>query len=110
MKYLTLDQADRKRLKAVQFLEDVVGDPSRAADFDAMSPEEYAEHKGIEIIDNPRSQTTMTKQELEQENAELKQELKDFQDEMDTIVEIASGDGEEDDDDEEDEEDDEGEA
>jgi len=35
--------------KAVRFLENVVGDPDRAAEFEAMSPEEYAEHKGIKI-------------------------------------------------------------
>ena len=35
--------------KAVRFLRDVIGDPDRAEEFEAMSPEEYAEHKRIEI-------------------------------------------------------------
>ncbi len=33
----------------MRFLRDVVGDPEKAEEFERMSPEEYAEHKRIEI-------------------------------------------------------------
>jgi hypothetical protein len=39
--------------EAVRFLRDMVGDPDRAEEFEAMSPEAYAEHKRIEIENPP---------------------------------------------------------
>jgi hypothetical protein len=44
------------RKKAVRFLRDVLGDRSRAEEFETMTPEEYAEHKRV-TIENPRHQS-----------------------------------------------------
>jgi hypothetical protein len=41
----------RMQEKAVRFLQDVVGDPDRAEEFEAMSPEEYTGHKrSVEVV------------------------------------------------------------
>jgi hypothetical protein len=45
----TLDQIERMKSKAAEFVRDVVGDPDRADEFEEMSPEEYAAHKQIQI-------------------------------------------------------------
>jgi len=69
-KQLTRDQAERKRQQAVAFL-DRIGEPERAAEFDGMSVEDYAEHRGFELAANPRrkarKQTMATKSELEEQ-------------------------------------------
>ena len=39
-----MDEVERKRQKAVAFLEDVVGEPDRADEFDSMTTREYADH------------------------------------------------------------------
>ena len=44
-KTVTREQAEAKRQKAVDFL-NRMGDSDAADDFDAMSTDEYAEHKG----------------------------------------------------------------
>ena len=49
-KQFTADQVQAKKDKAVQFLRDVVGDDDRADEFEDMSLDEYAEDKGIEIV------------------------------------------------------------
>jgi hypothetical protein len=95
--------------KAVQFLRDVVGDPEKAEEFDALSPEEYADHKRI-TIKNPfpapitnRRRTHMARQrytELKGRIAELEEENQNLSDKLDSVLEIVS---EEDEDDEEDE-------
>jgi hypothetical protein len=56
--------------RAVQFVEDVLGDPDKATEIEALTPEEYAERKRISISPNPNQQgkRTMagpTKQELQ---------------------------------------------
>ncbi len=81
MKSKTFDQIESMRQKAVRFLRDVVGDPDKAEEFEAMSPADYAEHKKIRMIENPsdiskfkshrRSTTTMARKTY----AELQEEL-----------------------------------
>ena len=99
--------------KAVRFLQDVVGDPDRAEEFEAMSPEEYAEHKRIEI-ENPFSDRARSSQrrmhmarrptyaQLEGRVAELEEENQSLSDKLDSISDIVE---EEEDEDEEDDED-----
>jgi hypothetical protein len=56
-KRMTLNQADAARRRAVAMLVNF-GDEAGAEDFDSMSPEEYADHKGIEIVNaNPSTRT-----------------------------------------------------
>lgn len=45
MKFMTPGEAETKRQKAVTFLHRI-GKDDLADEFDAMPPEEYAEHKG----------------------------------------------------------------
>ena len=84
--------------KAVRFLQDVVGDPERAGDFAAMTPDEYADHKRIKI-ENPSSgpierrndymaKSNLTKAELEDRVSELEDENQDLQDRLDSISDI----------------------
>jgi hypothetical protein len=99
-----------KRIKAVQFLRDVVGDDDKADEFDDMDVEAYAERKHIQII-NPRRNTGMpngdprTKSELLGEIDQLQQENQDLQDQLDAISDIISPPEEEDDDDADDDSD-----
>ncbi len=57
----TIDQIRAMQDKAVRFLRDVVGDPDKAEEFEAMSLEEYAEHKRV-TIENPFSSRLQTPQ------------------------------------------------
>ena len=69
-KEITRSQADRKRAQAVTFMERI-GLADRAEEFDQMSTDEYAEHKGFTL--NPTSNSkekvpalaTPTKSDLE---------------------------------------------
>ncbi|MEO8027572.1 MAG: hypothetical protein ABI823_13915 [Bryobacteraceae bacterium] len=110
MKLLTLSEAESKRRKAVEFLHRI-GDDDRAEEFEAMSPEEYAEHKGVEIVANPqRSQRMARGKTVAQLTAELDEandQIDELQGKLDDIVGIVADDDDEaDEEDEEDDEDD----
>ena len=112
----TLDQVQAMQEKAVRFLHDVVDDPDRADEFEAMSPEEYAEHKGVEI-ENPspaRGKENKTRRlqmdrptyrELKDRIEELEEENQALNDKLDSISDIVS-EAEEDEEDEDDEDED----
>lgn len=74
--------------KAVRFLRDVVGDPDKASEFEAMAPEEYAAHKKITIRENPEirrrrfSMAAVTKAQVD----ELNDQLDDIQDILDDAL------------------------
>jgi hypothetical protein len=92
---MPLDAIERKQAKAVQFLRDVADDPDKADEFESMSPEEYAEDKGIKIVANPYQRTIhcgeepiMTKQEMEGRIAELEESNEDLQSRLDSIIDI----------------------
>jgi hypothetical protein len=99
--------------KAVRFLQDVVGDPDRAEEFEAMSPEEYAEHKRIEI-ENPFSDRARSSQrrlhmarrptyaEMQDRVTELEEENQALNDKLDSISDIVGEEDEEDEDEDED--------
>jgi hypothetical protein len=95
-KRMPLDAIERKQAKAVQFLRDVPDDPDKADEFEAMSPEEYAEHKGIEIAENNPAYVTLqlgrrpdvTRQEMEERITELEEENEDLQSRLDSIGDI----------------------
>jgi hypothetical protein len=52
-KQVTREQAERKKRQAAAFMERI-GEPDRANEFDNMSVDEYAEHRGLEIASNPK--------------------------------------------------------
>lgn len=102
----TIDQVVAMKEKAIRFLQNVVGDPGRAEQFDEMSPYAYAEHKGIRIENpsshtinprrfNPMPGTILTKAELEDRVAELEEENQDLQDRIDSIADIIEPDEDE---------------
>jgi hypothetical protein len=87
--------------KAVRFLSDVVGDPDRADEFESMTPEEYAQTKGIQIKNPTKGKNTMaapTRAELEDRVAELEDENQNLNDKLDSILDIASDEDSESDD------------
>jgi hypothetical protein len=53
-KSVTREQAERKKQQAAEFMERI-GEPDRADEFDSMSVEEYAEHRGLQLVaTNPK--------------------------------------------------------
>jgi len=82
----------------------VVGEPEKADEFSAMTPEEYAEHKRV-TIQNPFSanQRRMhmarrpTYADLQDRVSELEEENQALNEKLDSIADIASTDEEEDD-------------
>jgi|SRR6516162_8834644 hypothetical protein len=53
-KTVTREQAEAKRQKAVDFL-NRIGQSDSADEFDAMGPDEYAEHKGLMLSNSRRN-------------------------------------------------------
>lgn len=53
-KHLTRDQVAAKQDKAVRFLRDVAHDDDKADEIEDMSLEEYANHKKIDMVSNPK--------------------------------------------------------
>jgi len=78
---LSYEQVAQKKAKASQFLRDVVGDDDKAADFDYMSVEDYAEKKHIQIVNTGRSSLMTNK------NGRTKQDLLD---QVDALTERVS--------------------
>ena len=124
-KQVTREQAERKKQQAAEFM-DRIGEPDRAEEFDSMSVDEYAEHRGLELVNNPRrkARKTMmaTKSELQEQVDQAAAVLNEAytpestREELATAVgealDILNGEDEEEDDDnsDEDEEDDEDEG
>jgi len=110
MKDVTYDQAEAKRRKAEQFLRDVVGDDDRADEFGGMSTEDYAERKGLRIINPARRNTTMayTKAQLEERIRDLEEENENLAEQIDEAAKIFGFVDDEDEDDDPEDDDDEG--
>jgi hypothetical protein len=116
MRLLTRSEAETKRRKAVEFLKRI-GNDDAAERFDAMTPEDYAEHKGVELIENPlrrkiaMAETGPTKAELSETLDQIEDLLEDALDpeltreelvaKVKEIADVASGDDGGDDEEEE---------
>lgn len=111
----TLDQIVAMKAKAARFVRDVVGDPERADEFEAMSPQEYAAGKRIEIK-NPASGNSSrairrirmarpTYADLKDRIDELEEENQVLNDKLDSVLDIVSDEDEDDDQDDEDDQD-----
>jgi len=100
---MTLSEAETKRRKAVECLRRI-GNDDAADEFDDMSAREYAEHKGAQIVGNPRrrnqnmARRTKSKEELQAELDEANEYIEQLEGKLDDIAGIAR---EEDDDEEE---------
>jgi hypothetical protein len=57
-KQVTREQAERKKAQAAAFMERI-GESDRADEFDDMSVDEYAEHRGLQIA-NPQRKARKT--------------------------------------------------
>jgi hypothetical protein len=109
MKYMSEGEAETKRQKAITFLHNI-GNDDAAAEFEHMTPAEYAEPKGAQLMQNPTRRTSMPKTKSK---AELEDELSDAQDyiaelegKLNDIVGIASDEPEEDEEDDSEDDDD----
>ena len=86
---MTRSEAETKRRKAVEFLRRI-GKDQDAERFEAMTPQEYAEHKGAELLENPFRRCSMARRrrtvaELEAEIADLQEQVDDLEGENETL-------------------------
>ena len=111
MKYLSLGEAETKRQQAVDFLRRI-GKDDEADEFEDMSPEEYAEHKGADLLDNPTNRKgkkmarNKTKEQLQAELGEANDYIEQLERKLDDIAGIASDEDEDSEDEDEDGDDD----
>lgn len=98
-KKLTHAQVKSRQAQAVRMLTDVVEPPDldRADEIASMTPQEYADHRGFELVENPKRRSSMaSKADLEEQVQELESEVAELQDELDAIADIAAPPEEED--------------
>ncbi|SRR5579871_848555 len=77
-KEVTREQAERTKAQAAEFMARI-GEPDRAADFDSMTVDEYADHRGFRLS-NPNRRRTRTVA-----NGSTKAHL---QDQLDSAIEV----------------------
>jgi hypothetical protein len=82
-KQLTPEQAERKKSQASAFMERI-GQPDRAQEFEEMSVDEYAEHKGL-TLSNPRNIRKRSTIFMAKGNPETKADL---QDQIDQAIDV----------------------
>lgn len=75
-KDVTREQAERKKEQAAAFMERI-GDTDRAEEFDEMSVDEYAEHKGLRLTNPTRKQK---RRKAKMANGYSKSDLQDMVD------------------------------
>jgi hypothetical protein len=73
-KQVTREQAERKRTQAVAFL-DRIGEPDRAEEFDDMSTDEYAEHRGLRLTNPERKRRYMAARTTGPTKADLQEQI-----------------------------------
>ena len=89
-KKMTKEEAEVYQQKAIRGLENL-GFDDEASDVADLTPEQYAEEKGIQIV-NPRRRTAdmANKQELEEQVRELEDENEELQSRLDEILDIVA--------------------
>lgn len=109
MKFLTPGEAETKRHKAVDFLHRI-GKDDLADEFEGMSAEEYAQHKGATLMNSGTRKGTMakgkSKADLEDELDDANDYIEKLESRLNDIVGIASEDDDNDDADNDDDEED----
>ena len=77
-KYMTRSEAATAKDRAAKLMEST-GQSDRAEDFRRMSVEQYAEHRGAMLMDNPRSRRAImsTKTELQDQIEQLEDLLEE---------------------------------
>ena len=107
---MTKGEAETKRQKAIEFLHRI-GNDDDAARFEAMDVREYAEHKGADLIENPRRRKgsmprAKSKADLEDELDDANDYIEELEGKLNDIVGIAADDDDSDEDADSDEDDD----
>ncbi len=104
---MTPSEAEEKRQKAIDFLRRI-GQDDDAGRFEAMDAAEYAEHRGAELRENPKTRSrNMARKNPSNLQAELDDAndyITELEDRLDSIAGIVSGDDESDDDESDDDE------
>lgn len=90
MKPITRERLETMKKRAVSFLQNVAGDPTRAAEVDAESLQQYADRKGLYIENPGRKTNSMTVKELNARVKELEEQVEDLSDTITKINDIAS--------------------
>jgi len=89
-KQMTEEEAEVYQQKAIRGLENL-GLEDEADDVADLTPAEYAEEKGIEILNPKRRATNMaSKQELERQVRELEEENEELQGRLDEVLDIVA--------------------
>ncbi|HEV8417044.1 MAG TPA: hypothetical protein VGQ49_25855 [Bryobacteraceae bacterium] len=86
-KTLTRQQVQSRKDKAVRFTRDVAGDPDRADEIEDESLDDYAQRRKIQLM-NAGRRSHMAKKSVEDyrgEVADLKQQIRDLEDESQTL-------------------------
>jgi hypothetical protein len=73
-KQVTREQAERKRTQAASFMERI-GQPDRAEEFDDMSTDDYAEHRGLRLTNPGRKRRTMATRTSGPTKADLQEQI-----------------------------------
>src|SRR4051794_20523493 len=79
MRYLTRSEADAKRRQAIAFLRRI-GNNDAADTFEGMSAAEYAEHRGVQLLENPRRSAYRMPRQTGPTKAELADRLEEITD------------------------------
>jgi len=101
MKTLTRKQLELRKVKAVRFTRDVLGDEERADEIEDESLEDYAERRHIQLV-NPkgvRKMAVQTRREMIERIKDLEEENESLQDRLQEISDLAGESEEEGDDD-----------
>jgi hypothetical protein len=95
-KYRTLEQTETAQARAVRFAENVLGDSDLADELEDLTPEEYADRRGIVITNQGEMKVAngngnsdpRTKAELLDEIDQLQQD--NAEDQLDAIADIVA--------------------
>jgi hypothetical protein len=97
-KYRTLEQTETAQARAVRFAENVLEDSDLADELESLTPEEYADRKGI-VITNQGEMKVANGNGDPRTKAELLDEIDDLQSQLDAINDILNPPSDDDDDD-----------
>ena len=97
-KYRTFEQTETAQARAVRFAENVLEDSDLADELESLTPEEYADRKGI-VITNQGEMKVANGNGDPRTKTELLDEIDDLQSQLDAINDIFNPPSDDDDDD-----------
>ena len=96
-KYRTFEQTETAQARAVRFAQNVLEDSALADEFKSLTPEDYADRKGI-VITNQGETKVANGNGDPRTKAELLEEIDDLQSQLDAINDILNPPSDDDDD------------